>query len=116
METNTPQKLTLENHSKGFLMDEELMAGISEDKETKGTYHAFVVRHTTGETLAFQKFTNLFEAIRTLNDVPRNWAFEAVSRCGSGNCGTGKCGKGGRCGTKKEEACDPADGEACQSS
>ena len=99
------EKLTLDNYSKGFLMDEELMGGISEDKETPGSFNAFVVRHTSGETLAYQKFSNLFEAIRTLNDVPRNWAFEAVSRCGNGNCGTEKCGKGGRCGTPRTDCC-----------
>ncbi|NDG85277.1 MAG: hypothetical protein EBX52_09625 [Proteobacteria bacterium] len=105
MEKPTLEKLTLENHAKGFLMDEELMGGISEDKNQPGTYSAFIVRHTTGETLGFQQFTNLFEAIRTLNAVERAWEFTPVSRCGSGNCGTGKCGKGGRCGPKKADDC-----------
>jgi hypothetical protein len=88
------QKLTPENYAKGFLMDEELMGGLSDDKESPGTWTAVVVNHQTGETLAYQKFSNLFEAIRAMNDIPRAWSFEAVSRCGSGNCGTGKCGKG----------------------
>jgi hypothetical protein len=96
------EKFTLDNYSKGFLMDEELMGGVSEDREAPGTFNAFIVRHTTGETLGFQQFTNLFEAIRTLNSVERDWAFTPVSKCGSGNCGNGNCGKGGGgCGKKK---------------
>ncbi len=109
------QKFTAENYSKGFLMDEELMAGISEDKSHPGTYHAFVVRHTTGESLGHQVFENVFEAIRALNDIERHWAFEAVSKCGSGNCGKGNCGKaGGGCGKPKPDSSNSQ--ESCSSS
>jgi hypothetical protein len=96
------EKFTADNYLKGFLMDEELMAGITELNNSPGTFSAYVVRHTTGETLGSQQFTDLFEAIRTLNDIPREWAFEAISRCGGGNCGTGACAKkaGGACGKK----------------
>ena len=86
-------------------MDEELMAGISELQDAPGNFTAYVVRHTTGETLGVQQFTDVFEAIRTLNEIPRTWNFEAVSRCGGGNCGTGACGKnGGGCGKKSANA------------
>ena len=89
------------------------MGGVSEDRETPGTFNAFIVRHTTGETLGFQQFTNLFEAIRTLNSVEREWTFTPVSKCGSGNCGNGNCGKaGGGCGKKKNvSASEP--GQSC---
>ena len=97
-------------------MDEELMAGISESKEAPGNFTAFVVRHTTGETLGVQEFTNVFEAIRTLNGIPREWKYEPVSQCGSGNCGSGKCGKeGGACNRKsgsKSES-EPCSTGAC---
>lgn len=106
-------KLTPENYSKGFLMDEELMGGLSESKDQPGTFHAFVVRHTTGETLGFQHFENLFEAIRTINDVERNWEFQAVSRCGSGNCGSGKCGSGGCGKLKKDSTAESPSNESC---
>ena len=111
------EKLTAENYSKGFLMDEELMAGVSEDKVNPGTFHAFVVRHTTGESLGHQLFSDVFEAIRTLNGIERNWSFEAVSKCGNGNCGNGNCGKsGGGCGRSKastEQAQDSCESGAC---
>jgi hypothetical protein len=108
------EKLTAENYSKGFLMDEELMAGISEDKANPGTFHAFVVRHTTGESLGHQLFSDVFEAIRTLNGIERNWSFEAVSKCGNGNCGNGNCGKsGGGCGRSKANSEKPQD--SCES-
>lgn len=96
------EKFTAENFKKGFLIDEELMAGISESTEMPGHFHAYVVRHTTGETLGNQEFDNLFEAIRTINDIQRDWTYEAISKCGGGNCGSGKCGTGS-CGAKKEE-------------
>src|SRR5438309_270917 len=95
-------KSTTDNFNKGFLVDEELMAGITEVPEAPGTFNAYVVRHTTGETLGLQSFSNLFEAIRTINDIPREWAYEAISKCGGGNCSKGGCGKnGGGCGKSK---------------
>jgi hypothetical protein len=87
------EKFTADNFKKGFLIDEELMAGITESESGNG-FTAFIVRHTTGESLGAREFPNLFEAIRAINDIPRPWAFEAVSKCGSGNCGNGNCGKG----------------------
>jgi hypothetical protein len=100
------EKFTADNYSKGFLIDEELMAGITEAKETPGTYTAFVVRHTTGETLGAEQFTNLFEALRAINTIPRDWTYEAVSKCGNGNCGSGGCGKNGGCGKKAKSSCE----------
>jgi hypothetical protein len=114
MESNV--KLTADNYQKGFLIDEELMAGISESKEQPGVFTAYVVRHSTGETLGVQDFTNVFEAIRTLNDIPRQWTYDSVSKCGSGNCGTGKCGKGaGGCGKKSAQSDSSAstDAQSC---
>ncbi len=96
------EKFTAENFKKGFLIDEELMAGISESTTAPGFYTAYVVRHTTGETLGNQEFNDLFEAIRTINDIQREWNFEAISKCGTGGCGSGKCGTGS-CGMNKAE-------------
>jgi hypothetical protein len=89
------EKFTAENFNKGFLVDDELMAGIAEIPDQPGAYNAYVVRHTTGETLGNETFTNLFEAIRTINDIEREWGFAAISKCGTGGCGNGKCGTGG---------------------
>lgn len=76
-------------------MDEECFGGISEIPEQPGSYLGFVVRHTDGTTLATATFTNLFEAIRNMNGIEREWAFAPIGACGGGNCGTGKCGTGG---------------------
>ena len=106
------EKFTADNFKKGFLIDEELMAGISDNAEASGFYTAYVVRHTTGETLGTQNFENLFEAIRTLNDIPREWTYETISKCGGGNCGNGKC-KGGGCGKKSKEESPSTEASSC---
>ena len=109
------EKFTADNFKKGFLMDDELMAGISESAESPGVYTAFVVRHTTGETLGVGHYQNLFEAIRTLNDIPREWAYQAVSKCGGGGCGgTNACGGKG-CSQKKEITPDDVCEDALES-
>jgi hypothetical protein len=106
------EKLTIDNFKKGFLIDDELMAGISENTNGQSKYTAYVVRHTTGETLGFQEFSDLFEAIRALNDIPREWAYEAISKCGGGNCGTGACKNGG-CGKKSKSETSSCDSQGC---
>jgi hypothetical protein len=83
--------LNKDNYQKGFLVDEELMAGISEDSAHPGTYNAFVLRHTTGEYLGYQPFTDLEIALRSINQIPRSWVYEASGGCGGGNCGDGGC-------------------------
>lgn len=88
--------LTSENYSRGFLVDEELMAGITQNSDS---YMAFVLRHSTGEYLGTQTFTDLQDALQTLNQIPRTWVYEPIS----GGCG-GKCGSGGGC-SKKGGGC-----------
>lgn len=89
------------------------MAGVTESPETPGAFLAYVVRHTTGETIGAHEYSNLFEAIRNINDVRRNWSFEKISRCGGGNCGNGACAGGG-CGKKKAaQASDTPPAEGC---
>ena len=104
------EKFTADNFKKGFLVDEELMAGITESPDAPGLFTAYVVRHTTGETLGNQQFTDLFEAIRTINDIQRDWNYEAISKCGGGNCGSGKCGTGA-CG--KKSTVEKTNSESC---
>ena len=53
------EKFTADNFKKGFLVDEELMAGITESPDAPGLYSAYVVRHTTGETLGNQQFSDV---------------------------------------------------------
>ena len=83
--------LNPDNFRKGFLIDEELMAGVSEDSSTPGTYIAFVMQHTTGEYLGYQPYTDLGMALSSINQIPRSWAYEASGGCGGGECGGGTC-------------------------
>ena len=91
--------LTSENYSKGFLIDEELMGGVTQKPDEPETFVAFVLRHTTGEYLGYQPFTTLDAALGAINSVQRDWVFDKVGGCGNGNCGNGSC-KGGGCGLK----------------
>lgn len=92
-------KLTRENFSKGFLIDEECMAGVTEevDPTTKSRiYSAFVMNHVSGEYLGFQRFSEIDAALTQLNSIPRAWVYESTSGCGGERCGEGKC-KGEAC-------------------
>jgi hypothetical protein len=84
-------QLTPENYQKGFLIDEELMGGVS----TMGSTHlAFVLRHTTGEYLGTQEHADLTAALKAINAVQRPWRYESSSECGGGACNEGNCGTG----------------------
>jgi hypothetical protein len=96
--------LTSENYSRGFLVDDELMGGVTAHPEQVGTYVAFVLRHTTGEYLGYQPFPALEPALAAINGVRRAWTFEKVGGCGScgkgdGSCGGRACAKGGCAGS-----------------
>lgn len=90
-------QLNAENYKKGFLVDDDLMAGITADPDHPGTYIAFVLQHTTGEYLGYQPFAELDGAIHAINRIQRPWTFEKLGGCGGcagGGCGAGKCGQG----------------------
>ena len=94
--------LNPENFSKGFLIDEELMGGVTVDPGQAEQFVAFVLRHTTGEYLGYQPFAELNDALAAINQVKRDWIFEKAGGCGGcatgeGGCGGGKCGAG-KCG------------------
>jgi hypothetical protein len=95
--------LNAENYSRGFLIDEELMAGVTQDPENLSHYVAFILRHTTGEYLGYQPYLDLELAIQAINQIQRSWTFERLGGCGG--CADGKCGKG---------ACGSASGGACK--
>ena len=110
MRTQTP--LTEANYSKGFLIDEELMGGITASPDSAGSsgppgppgpdvphesYVAYVLCHTTGEYLGYQPFPTLPEALAALNQVERDWKYEAAGGCDGSRCGEGRC-KGSKCG------------------
>ncbi len=104
-------QLTPENYQKGFLIDEELMGGVSSQPNgAQTTFTAFVLQHTTGEYLGSQDFGTLSEALGAINSVKRDWAYESASGCGGascneGNCGTGSCKKILATGSPSPESC-----------
>lgn len=88
--------LTAQNYNQGFLIDEELMAGVTETPENPGRFSAYVLRHTTGEYLGLQAALPLDEALALINRIPRAWNFETTRGCDGGKCAEGKC-KGEGC-------------------
>lgn len=93
------KELTRENYTQGFLIDDECMAGITDEKDASGAlrgYSAFVMNTESGEYLGFQTFESLDMALHALKQIPRNWVFESTSGCGGERCGEGKC-KGEAC-------------------
>ncbi|MBY0470079.1 hypothetical protein K2X30_02850 [bacterium] len=95
-------QLTVENFKNGMLVDEELLGGVAEN--SPGEFTAFVLRPETGEYLGYQTCASLDQALQMINQVERDWQFEATSSCGE-NCGEGGCAKkaGGAC---KAKACE----------
>ena len=88
--------LTAANFRKGFLIDEELMAGVSEDAEQPGHFAAFVLNHASAEYLGYKTFADLNLALSSINSIPRSWKYEASGGCEGGCDGSedGPCGKG----------------------
>jgi hypothetical protein len=92
--------LTPENFQRGFLIDEELMAGVTENTAKPGQFVAFVLRQETGEYLGFHSYPDLTMALDSINRIERGWAFESSKECGGGSCaktGGEGCGPGGAC-------------------
>lgn len=80
------------NYRKGFLVDDEVLAGISDDDG----FTAYIVNQCSGEFILNQTFSDLESAINTLNSIDRPWKYEATAGgCGGGNCSNGNCGKSG---------------------
>ena len=90
--------LTLDNYRSGFLVDDELMGGVTANPNEPSTFIAFVLQHTTGEYLGYQPFQEVSLALQAINQIQRPWTFEKLGGCGGcsegGGCGNGQCGKG----------------------
>jgi hypothetical protein len=87
--------LTAENYASGFLVDAETIAGVTQVGDGGAACFAAYVSHAlTGETLQYQEFARLDEALAHLSAIDRPWAYEAVGctkkakSCGGGcSCG-----------------------------
>jgi hypothetical protein len=88
--------LTAQNYNQGFLVDDQLMAGVTETPDQPGAYTAYVLQHTTGEYLGHQPGLPLAQALELINRIPRDWVFESTQGCDGGKCAEGKC-KGEGC-------------------
>ncbi len=97
--SNDTIKLTAENYKSGILIDDQLMAGISDDPSQPGQFLAYVIDHQKGETLGSLSFANVFDAIRELKAIPREWEFTKVGGCGG--CSGASGGEAGKCGGKR---------------
>jgi hypothetical protein len=90
--------LTKDNYSKGLLIDEELIGGVSEHPEKSDHFIAYVMKIDTAEYLRYGEFQELEKALEALNSVERSWQFEKVGGCGGckdgQGCGGGGCKKG----------------------
>ena len=95
--------LTPENYSRGFLVDDLLMAGVTQNPEVPGAFVAYVLQHVTGEYLGYESYGDLATALAAMNQIPRPWVFQPMGKCGEGACGDGtcqpgQCAVGGKCG------------------
>jgi hypothetical protein len=99
------------NYNQGFLVDDDLMGGVTQDPQKPSVYIAFVLQHTTGEYLGYQPFSDLQLALNAINQIQRPWTFERVGGCGGcgegGSCSKGGCGIGGEGGGCKKGSCAP---------
>lgn len=91
----TLTSLTLENFSKGFLIDDEVIGGVTQLADTNGApvYAAYMSHYLTGETMDYQEFSDVEAALAFINGIGRDWKFEAIGCSDHGNAANA-CGKG----------------------
>jgi hypothetical protein len=89
-------RLDERNYEKGFLVDDELLAGISRSEDPALPFIAYVLQHTTGEYLGYEPYPSLEKALQALQRIPRDWTFETFGGCQGTRCAEGKC-KGESC-------------------
>lgn len=83
--------LTSNNYTQGFLIDQELMGGVSEDPEKPGTYTAYVLNHVTSQYLGYETGLTLDAALELINQVKREWGYERAEACRGEHCGNTSC-------------------------
>ena len=87
--------LTLDNFENGFLVNDELIAGVT--SMAGGIFAAYVSNYSTGETLAFAEFDLPLKALEYLGKLTYDWKYESVgcsttkTSCSSGQCSGCKC-------------------------
>lgn len=99
--------LTAQNFEKGFLVNETLMGGISQQES--GVYLAYIVDHEEGGLVYEHEFPTLDLALNALNSMEKTWAFESTKSCDSEDCGK----PGGGCKGSSCKAFDECGGTRC---
>ncbi|HRK03230.1 MAG TPA: hypothetical protein PLH57_11245 [Oligoflexia bacterium] len=86
--------LTEENFSKGFLVDDEWIAGVTELPSTTGgtVFAAYVSHYLTGETIQYQEFPEPRQAIDFIRAIDRAWVYEAIG-CDTHGSSAKSCSK-----------------------
>jgi len=74
--SSTAGALTAENYKHGFLVDDEVIGGVTEMAD--GVYAAYVSHYLTGETFEYQEFNAQQPALTFLNGLGRKWIYETV--------------------------------------
>ncbi|MBI3557878.1 MAG: hypothetical protein HY074_16575 [Deltaproteobacteria bacterium] len=97
-------QLTADNFKNGFLVDDEVIAGVTQmEGAATPVYAAYISHYLTGETFAYQEFDAVEPALRFLAGVDRPWVYEAVgcsaktsapksTSASSRGCASGSCG------------------------
>ena len=104
-----PRLLTEQNYRHGFLVDDEVIAGVTpmaKDRAETQIFSAYVSHYLTGETYVYQEFEALGAALDFLGQIDRPWNYEAVgcsTKTGAtatkSGCQTGACQN---CGTSSD--------------
>lgn len=84
------------NYKKGFLVADQIMAGVSETPDKPGFFDVFTIHTETLEPLTFETVESLSRAIQLLQEMKADWQFEPTSGCSGGKCADGGC-KSGDC-------------------
>ncbi|MBI3543272.1 MAG: hypothetical protein HY075_08380 [Deltaproteobacteria bacterium] len=90
--------LDASNYKSGFLVDDEVIAGVTEMGDAaRPLYAAYVSHYLTGETYAYREFERVEPALEFLATIERKWAFEGVgctAKASATSCSTGgSCSK-----------------------
>ncbi len=96
-EPNRELPMTPQNFDRGFLIDDQWMAGVT---PTEQGFLAYVIDIESGERLGSHLYPTVEAALETFSQMNRAWIFESTSGCSGGSCGTSALGDADECHVK----------------